>query len=475
MTASHEFTKHKSTTTMNNHPPSTHLRSTTQILYQTTTTIHHHFLTFLLLSTLIFSLRSNVKTATHSLTSFIDHDPSIKSILSRLHINNPNSNSNLNPPNRRKPFLQLTRVGTLDDGFFSGDDHPDHRFFGTSHTHKPNSTFLLLDSFDPQIFPNFISDHGIRVSEIVRSNPKIRFKSVEVLPDSERVKDTGDVNLSNLKDREPIEENESERVDELNLFLKRFELEHHEMTALLFLLSVLSCCYGFAIFGFVVTYAWVLGIVFVVVVNDLLKGYKSFFRTLWDGSSLGLKRLSGYIVMRWAVRDALTQLLGVWFFGEIEDQYMFFKIFVRLKLMPFSVVSPWVKGFEREIYGFLLSWFLLDTLISFVFAVDAWIAMVDTRKSVKEVVKEGCHLLSLMLHPAINLKCLEGIGCGSFARWVLSCLFGKLFASAFQSFMEVYFMVAWLLYYFSVKSKDANSSGVSFGQRELEGLLEDVR
>ncbi|XP_076918547.1 uncharacterized protein LOC143579012 [Bidens hawaiensis] len=459
---------------MNNHPPSTHLRSTTQILSQTTTTIRHHLLTFLLLSTLIFSLRSNVETATHSLTSFIDHDPSIKSILSRLHIN-PNSNPNPNPPNRRKPFLQLTRVGTLDDGFFSGDDHPDHRFFGMSHTQKPNSTSLFFDSFDPRIFPNFISDHGIRVSEIVRSNPKIQFKSAKVSFNSERIEDMDDVNLSNLKDREPIEENESEGVDELNLFLKRFELEHHEMTALLFLLSVLSCCYGFAIFGFVVTYAWVLGIVFVVVVNDLLKGYKSFFRSLWDGSNLGLKRLSGYIVMRWAVRDALTQLLGVWFFGEIEDQYMFFKIFVRLKLMPFSVVSPWVKGFEREIYGFLLSWFLLDTLISFVFAVDAWIAMVDTRKSVKEVVKEGCHLLSLMLHPAINLKCLEGIVCGSFARWVLSHLFGKLFASAFQSFMEVYFMVAWLLYYFSVKSKDANASGVSFGQRELEGLLEDVR
>lgn len=263
--------------------------------------------------------------------------------------------------------------------------------------------------------------------------------------------------------------------DDLQMFLKKFEIENHEMTALLFLLSVLSASYGFAIFGFVVTYAWVYGIVFVVVVSDLLKGYKSFFRTVWDGSNLGLKRLSGYIVMRWAVRDALTQVLGVWFFGEIEDQYLFFKIFIRLKLMPFSIGSTWVKGFEREIYGFLLSWFLLDTLISFVFAVDAWIAMVDTRKSVREVVKEGCHLLSLMLHPAINLKCLESIICGSFARWALSRLFGKLFAYAFQSFMEVYFMVAWLLYYFSVKSKDASSTGTPFGQRELEGLLEDVR
>ncbi|KAL7617873.1 uncharacterized protein LOC111915215 [Lactuca sativa] len=454
-------------------PPLIHLRTTTQILKQTTTifSIHHHLLIFILLSFLILSLRSNVETATHSLTSFIDHDPSIKSLLSRLHISsNPASPPAITHRHRRRPFLQLTRVGTLDDDFFSGDEELDHRFFGTLPRPQLNATSFIVDFFDPQRgFSNFISDNGIRVSEIVRSHAKVSFKSVEAIEKEEKT-DTGNTNSPPM-----IKENESDTIDDLQLFLKRFELEHHEMTALLFLLGVLSASYGFAILGFVVTYAWVLGIIFVVVMNDLLKGHKSFLRTLWDGSNLGLKRLSGYIVMRWAVRDALTQLLGVWFFGEIEDQYLFFKIFVRLKLMPFSIVSPWVKGFEREIYGFLLSWFLLDTLVSFVFAVDAWIAMVDTRKSVKEVVKEGCHLLSLMLHPAINLKCLEGIICGSFARWVLSRFFGKLFASAFQSFMEVYFMVAWLLYYLSVKSKDANSNGTPFGERELEGLLEDVR
>ncbi|XP_024983753.1 uncharacterized protein LOC112519739 isoform X2 [Cynara cardunculus var. scolymus] len=413
--------------------PLIHLRTTGQILKQTITvfSVHHHLLIFILLSFLILSLRSNVETATHSLTSFIDHDPSIKSLLCRLHISsNPPSPPGITNRYRRRPFLQLTRVGTLDDDFFSGDEELDHRFFGTLPRPQLNATSLIVDSFDPRLgFSNFISDNGIRVSETVRSMVKVSFKAVEAIEKEEKM-ETGDSN-----DYAVIKENESESNDDLQLFLKRFELEHHEMTALLFLLGVLSASYGFAILGFVVTYAWVLGIIFVVVVNDLLKSYKSFFRTMWDGSNIGLKRLSGFILMRWAVRDALTQLLGVWFFGEIEDQYLFFKIFVRLKLMPFSIASPWVKGLEREIYGFLLSWFLLDTLVSFVFAVDAWIAMVDTRKSVREVVKEGCHLLSIMLHPAINLKCLEGIVCGSFARWLLSRFFG----------------------------------------RELEGLLEDVR
>ncbi|GKB58712.1 hypothetical protein Tco_0914898 [Tanacetum coccineum] len=42
---------------------------------------------------------------------------------------------------------------------------------------------------------------------------------------------------------------------------------------------------GFAIFGFVVAYACVVGIVFVVVANELLKGYRLFFRRLRDGLS----------------------------------------------------------------------------------------------------------------------------------------------------------------------------------------------
>ncbi|KAI3706660.1 hypothetical protein L6452_24551 [Arctium lappa] len=450
------------------------LRTTTEILKQTTTTIfstRHHLLIFLLLSFLLLSLRTNVENATHSLTSFIDNDPSIKSLLSRFHLPpNPTTTTTRQQRRRRRPFLQLTRVGTLDDDLFSGDEELDHRFFGSFSKPQLNATSFILDSFDPQFgFSNFVSDNGIRVFETVRSSSKMTFRSIEIIKEEEN-EIVDDSNQSVV-----IDDGKSEIKSVLQFFLKRFDLEHHDLTALLFLVGALSSSYGFVVLAFVATHAWVHGVVFVSVVNDFLKGNKSFIMIFWNGACLGMKRLSGFIVMRWVVRDALTQLLGVWFFGEIEDQFSIFKIFVRLKFMPFSIVTPWVKGFEKEIYGFLLSWFLLDMFMSFVFAVDAWVAMVDSRKNGREVVKEGCRLLSLMVHPAINLKCLEGIVCGSFARWVLLQSFGKLFASGFQSFMEVYFMVAWLMYYFSVKSMDANSSGQSFGRRELEVLLEDVR
>ncbi|KAI3522955.1 hypothetical protein L1887_01007 [Cichorium endivia] len=144
-------------------------------------------------------------------------------------------------------------------------------------------------------------------------------------------------------------------------------------------------------------------------------------------------------------RDTFTQLLALFFFGKIDDRYSLLKIFVKAKFMPFSISTPWGK------------------------------VMADPRKNRKETVKEGYHLLSLMLHPAINLKCYEAIVCGPFARGLLARTFGDLIAMAFQSFMEVYFMVAWMMYYLSVKSVDANSHGQPFGQRELEAMLEDVR
>ncbi|KAK2974744.1 hypothetical protein RJ640_007171 [Escallonia rubra] len=447
---------------MNHHhrPPPVHPRTTAQLLKQTTTIFTSHLLTFLFLSFLLLTFRSNVENGSHFLTSFVDRDPSLKSLLRRLDLSGttpaahrPHQHRPLRH-RRRRPFLQLTRVGTLDDDFFSGDHHHLHSLFGPLPSSLPNASLVQLG------FPSPVADNGIRASQII--HPGFSLKTLDPI-------DAQEEQVQN----DTVSENND--VVDMRFLIKGLEMGRRDATTLVFLVGVLSASYGYVIVGFMFTYSWLLGIVFVAVVNDFLGRYKSFTSTLWDGSYLGFRRLSGFILMKWAVRDALTQLLGIWFFGEIEDQYTFFKIFVRLKLMPFSIASSWVKGYERESVGFLLSWFLLDTLVGFIFSVDAWIAIVDSRKSGREVVKEGCHLLATMLNPAVNIKCLEGVVCGSITRWVLSALFGKLFASAFQSMMEVYFMVAWLVYYLAARSKDANSLGRTFGQREMEGLLEDLR
>lgn len=375
-------------------------------------------------------------------------------------------------PLRRRQFLHLTRVGTIDDDFFSGDDEFDR---SASYPFKRplNGTSVILSHFDPSLgFSSQIVDNGIDILKIVHSG--VAFETTGSLDKSS---DGGELD-SDYDDNEQEKGKNGQEVEsivDLHLFIKRLELGGRDAVALFLVVTFLSTAYGYVILGFTAIYSWVLGIVFITVCNDLIGRFSSFVGLVWDGSRLGLKRLPGFILMRWAVRDALTQLLGLWFFGEIEDQYSFFKLFVRLKLMPFSIMSPWIRGFEKEVSGFLFTWALLDTVVAFIFSVDAWIAIVDSRKTGREIIKEGCYMIMSLMNQAIQIKCLEAILCGSFTRWALAHVVGKSFAAMIQSAAEVYFMVAWLVFFLVARCRDASLEGRRFGRRDLEGLVERNR
>ncbi|KAK7337078.1 hypothetical protein VNO77_17637 [Canavalia gladiata] len=470
---------------MSDHHRLQNLRSTSQILREATSSFSSNLITFTFLSLLILSFRTVVENGTSHVTSFIDRDPSLRALLSRLDLagNANNHHHRHDHPSsaalrRRRPFLHLTRVGTLDDDFFSGDDDDGRALFGSNPKAPVNGSLLAFGPFTSHSgFSDLVADDGVRVSEVVHSGTTFK---VEGLSLSSSLEDDEEDEIEEEgKNKENADLGNGQEMMEkgvdLELFVKGLEVGRRDAAALFFLVSFLSAAYGWVILVFLVTYSWVLGVVFVSVVNDLVGRFSSVTGAFWDGSRLGLRRLSGFILMRWAVRDALTQLLGLWYFGEIEDQYSFFKLFVRLKLMPFSVMSPWVRGFEKEISGFLFTWFLVDTFVAFIFSIDAWVAIVDSRKSGREIVKEGCYLISTMLNQAIQVKCLEAILCGSFVRWGLGRVVGRSVAKMFQSTMEVYFMVTWLLFYFATRCRDANLQGRRFGQRELEGLIDGHR
>ncbi|OMO72450.1 hypothetical protein CCACVL1_17800 [Corchorus capsularis] len=435
------------------------LRSTSQILRKSAVHFTARPFTFLFLSFLLLSFRSLVESGSLLLTSFIDKDPSFKSLLSRLDLHPSQPHARLHPTRRhtRRPFLHLTRVGTLDDDFFSSDDdHKDRSPFGSFPNRPLNGTPVILSNFDTKLgFSHFVEDNGILLPEVVRYGVKFKTTSFE------------------YENNEG--EQQEERIAEFPFVYKGLELGRRDAAALFFLVSFLSAAYGWVILGFTAIYSLVLGVLFVTIVNDLIGRFVSFFGAFWDGSKIGLKRLTGFVLMRWAVRDAVTQLLGLWYFGEIEDHYSFFKLFVRLKLMPFSVMSPWIRGYEKEISGFLFTWFLVDTLVSFAFSLAAWIAIVDSRRTGREIIKEGGYLMSTMLNQAIQIKCYEAISGGSLARWVLTHIGGEFFATVVQAALEVYFMVAWLIFYFVVRHREANAEGRRYGRRELEALIDGLR
>ncbi|PIN23387.1 hypothetical protein CDL12_03895 [Handroanthus impetiginosus] len=457
-------------------PPVIRHTSTAQVLKHTTLLFYSHLLTFVFLSSLLLTFRSNAQSASHYLASLIDRDPSLKSLLSRVdfsgsshfHHHHHRHHHHQLPYRRRRAFLHLSRVGTLDDDFFSGDSDFDRSLFHpSSRKHIPNASFAILSDFNPDYgFSNSIIDNGISFPKIVKPGVfgfKMEFRK--------------NVTLLEQEERKFVESrlDDSNAVVDLDFLIKGFELGHRDATSLFFLAGVLSATYAYVVLAFIVTYTWLNGIIFLKVVDHLVGNYRSFLRTVWDGSNVGLKRLSGFILMKWAVRDALVQLIGIFFFGEIEDQYVFFKVFLRMKFMPFANVAPWVIGHEWESAGFIVVWFLSDLILGFIFAVDSWVAIVDSRRGGREIVKEGCHMLIALFWPAFEIRWLEAIMCGSVGRWLLRRMFGEVFTMVFQSLMEVYFTLAWLIFYLAAKHKDDASLGRTFGRRELEGLLEVAR
>ncbi|XP_020883837.1 uncharacterized protein LOC9315714 [Arabidopsis lyrata subsp. lyrata] len=451
------------------------LRTTTQLLRQTTASFSSHPLTFIFLTFLLFSFHSLVDHCSLLLTSFVDSDPSLRSLLSRLPLYSHSHTPTRFHHHRRAPFLQLTRLGTLDDDFFSTDENDPHRrsLQGSSFRSPINATTVFLSGFESiSGLSRPIADNGLLLPQIIRSGVVLRqLEKDDLGGDEEDMK----LDESELDRETEKKDKEFESFVDLKMFFKGLELGRHDAAALFFLVSFLSAAYGWVILGFTTVYSLVLAIMFVTVINDLLGRFPSFLGVVWSGSRLGFKRVTGFVLMRWAVRDALTQLLGLWYFGEVEDQFSFFRLFVRLKLMPFTVMPPWIRGFEKEISGFLFAWFLLDTLVGLILAVDAFVAIVDSRRRGREIVKEGLYLISLLLHQAVQLKCLEAILCGSFFRWVLVRMLGKSFASVIQSALEVYFMAAWLVFYLAAKCKDAHADGRRFGRREMENLIDGLR
>ncbi|XP_071700211.1 uncharacterized protein [Rutidosis leptorrhynchoides] len=227
--------------------------------------------------------------------------------------------------------------------------------------------------------------------------------------------------------------------------------------------------------GIAVSQSCVHGVIFVLLVNHLLKKRKPIVTLLKDGAILGFRRLFTFVAsVRSTTRLISTTILIIigCHFGRIKDIHKIFKIFVKVTCLPFFIWLPHVEEFEQAIYYmFSVSWWLLEILLSLVFTIFGCVAMVNPYIADMAVVERGFHLLSLNIRSVIGLKFLEEIVFGSLTRYILSQIFGHLFASFVQSFMEVYFLMVWTTYYFCVKSMDAHRRREPFGRNVFRNLI----
>ncbi|XP_073002603.1 uncharacterized protein [Typha latifolia] len=460
-------------------PPRLDLRSTGHVLRRSCSSLLASLPSLLLASLLLLLFRSAILAGTLTLSSVADSDPAVKSLLSRL------SSSPSPPPSsyashihrqrrRSTPFLQLTRAGTLtldDDDFFSDPDFS----AGAGASDRLSSLLRRNRPLSNYSYPFLAADEAA-ASLLVSPKPfKIR---VPPSPSSpfffslpKSVPTAADV------------EDHRDRAVDFRIFGSRgIDLDRQDAAAILYLLVLLSSAHALAILGFVVAYSSALGIVFFAVACMYLSRPVSVIETFFSGARLGIRRLTGFVFLRWAARDALVQFLCLWFFADIYDQTELFKLFVRVKLMPLSLspVNPWptLSGpNDATLSGFFFVWTLLDFMVSVVFTVVPWVVIMDRnmRRPGRDAVKEGCYLVSLMPSQAILIKWSETFLCGSLGTMVVMILGGRFLSGLFYSLAEVYFMVVWLIFYFAARCKDSELEGRRFGQEDLEDCINGHR
>ncbi|KAG9445640.1 hypothetical protein H6P81_011768 [Aristolochia fimbriata] len=265
---------------MESPPPALNLRTTRQVIAQSSLSFLSNVHVFLFLSFLLFSFRNAVDSGTLFLTSFIERDPSVQSLISRLSADPPRqllpAKASALPDSvrsaaawnhhrhhrRRRPFLHLSRVGTLDDDFFSDDIDDDRSLFAFSHQSrsKSNGSFVRFAPFMP---PGKVD--GFRVLEI--GGPGFVLFADDDVAESNNADD------------------EDRRLD-LRLFGRGFNFDRHEAATLLYLVSLISGAYGWIVLGFLFTYCFVLGTVFLTVVNSILQSNYGYAEG-WPGHSQG--------------------------------------------------------------------------------------------------------------------------------------------------------------------------------------------
>ncbi|WOL04277.1 hypothetical protein Cni_G12998 [Canna indica] len=397
---------------------------------------------------LLFSFHSTLLVATLRLSALADRDPALHSLLRRL--SSPSSIPPAVPATRhraRSAPLRLTGAGD----FFSDPDP-----VSASSLHRPIniSWFRFLDAAEG-LLPRSPKNSKIRVP----FSPSIA-PFLFSFPDAEGGGDDGD--------RAVGPRNSGWELD----------LDRGDAMVMFYLLVLLSATHSLAILAFIVAYTSALGMVFYTVIAFHLQRPVSVVDTVYSGVRLGIQRLPGFVFLRWAARDMVIQFLSFWFFADVQDQAQLFKLFVKVKLMPFllSPLNPWSDLDDEVLSGFFFVWALLDTVVSVVFAIMPWVVIMDhnLRRGGLDVVKEGFYLIMLMPVQAIWIKFLEMMICGNLGRLAAVMVGGRLFAGLFHAAAEVYFMAVWLTFYFVARGKDGELMGRRFGQRDMEDCFNEL-
>ncbi|KAL2509334.1 hypothetical protein Fot_32981 [Forsythia ovata] len=399
--------------------------TTTGILKHTTVIFYSHLCTFLTLSLILWCIRSTIEGFYGGLTD--DFDPSIKALLTRIdypvahHIR------------QRSPESQLSPAGPLDNNFFSGDSY-DRFHLKQLNLNNTNSTFVRV------IVPE---DFSFR-AEISNGNKFI--EEDEVSKSVERSLDDPHIEF------------------DLELLRKGLVNGRHDVDMLFTLLKFSFVVYVFATITSLLVYTLARGVVLLQVVDHLSGNQRSLLHSIDNGYTFGLRRLWRVSFLNWWARDMLARHISKISY-EIENYYVLLVVAMRAMFIPFINLAPWVQGPRWETTDFIVKWFFTELIAGFIFSVGSWVAIVEWPINIAGILRDSYRIFAVLRSPAIEIRILEAIICGSVGRGIVWVVLGNYCSLAFQCVMEVFFLVAWLLYYLSARDL------LGRGQLQVEGFL----
>ncbi|CAA3029610.1 Hypothetical predicted protein [Olea europaea subsp. europaea] len=229
--------------------------------------------------------------------------------------------------------------------------------------------------------------------------------------------------------------------------------------------------YALAVFTVVVFFSWAHRVVLMQVAYHLLGIHRPWLGILFDAAGHGRTHPHvqfSFMNLRLRTRQALFVTFGLnWY--KIQNLYVLLAVFLRAMYVP---IVNLVQDPEWDTVAFIMFWFVIDWNMGLIFSVGSRVVFFSNAGNIQEIVNESQELLLMLQKPALAIRILEAIICGPMGRLVLWWILGgnSYYSLGFQCVMEVYFMVAWLVYLFSAMDR----IGMTVGRNQLNAILADV-
>jgi hypothetical protein len=172
------------------------------------------------------------------------------------------------------------------------------------------------------------------------------------------------------------------------------------------------------------------------------------------------------VSIRQSVRSGLRT--GIWrlnlavllFAGKVLELEQMERLVLRLSIMPFAFRAAWKDeyatdmGMSSRIGAFVTLDYLFDGLAYSIYITACWVAIVESQYRGAETFYRGWSLVKRMPFQAATIKVIESVICGRSFKWMLQQVVGHSLAMLIVSFLEAFFLVLWLIFYFSARSKE---------------------